>query len=81
MLATERDLTVEQIEEGSFHVKLNLALKENVATKTVTGAPLLKSSENMQNIQHEINRLFLKAFGGSYQIMKEEGKIVIVYPV
>lgn len=66
---------------GSFHVKLNLALKEKAVTITVTGAPLLNSSESMQNIQHEINRLFLKAFGGSYQIVKEEGKIIIVYPV
>lgn len=66
---------------GSFHVELNLALKENVATITVTGAPLLKSPDNMQNIQHEINRLFLKAFGGSYLVVKEEEKIIIVYPV
>lgn len=51
---------------------------------TVKGSPLCKWTEDEQGqrIQHDINRLYLETFKGSYRILKEEGEksIVISYP-
>lgn len=66
---------------GTFKVKLYLTKEENAAKIIVTGAPLFNQAVNLQTIQHDINRLYLKAFNGTYQLEKEEGKIVIIYPV
>lgn len=51
----------------------------------VTNSPLLMGAENEREreIQHAINRLYLEAFQGSYQLCEEDGKqlIVITYPI
>lgn len=66
---------------GIFKVKFNLIEEESVAKITITGTPLFKRAVNLQSIQHDINRLYLKAFNGTYQLVKEEDKIFISYPV
>lgn len=52
---------------------------------TVKGSPLCKWTEDEQGqrIQHDINRLYLETFKGSYRLLNEEGEktIVISYPV
>ena len=42
----------------------------------VTNSPLLMDAENEREreIQHAINRLYLEAFQGSYQLCEEDGK-------
>lgn len=51
----------------------------------VTNSPLLMDAENEREreIQHAINRLYLEAFQGSYQLCEEDGKqlIIITYPI
>ncbi|MCD8182434.1 MAG: hypothetical protein LUE99_04315 [Bacteroides sp.] len=52
----------------------------------VQGSPLLKTVEGEEQylqIQHDINRLYLETFKGSYRIVEEDGKkaIVITYPI
>ena len=51
----------------------------------VVNSPLLWESEDRQEagIRHAINRLYLKAFGGSYQLCggDEERLIIITYPI
>jgi hypothetical protein len=51
----------------------------------VTNSPLLMDVENEREreIQHAINRLYLEAFQGSYQLCEEDGKqlIIITYPI
>lgn len=52
---------------------------------TVKGSPLCKWTEDEQGqrIQHDINRLYLESFKGSYQLLTAEGEktIVITYPL
>ncbi|WP_455584295.1 histidine kinase dimerization/phospho-acceptor domain-containing protein [Bacteroides sp.] len=52
---------------------------------TIEGSPLCKWTEDEQGrrIQHDINRLYLETFQGSYRLLTEEGKktIVITYPL
>jgi hypothetical protein len=67
--------------EGSFQVKLVLTKEKDIAKITVAGAPLFKRADSLQLIQNDINRLYLKAFNGVYQIVQEEEKIIITYPV
>lgn len=67
--------------EGSFNVKLVLTAEEGVAKITVIGSPLFKRADNRQAIQHDINMLYLKAFNGTYQLVKEEEKVIIMYPI
>lgn len=64
-----------------FNVKMILVSEGCAAKITVIGTPLLKREDSQQSIQHDINRLYLKAFDGTYQLMKAEGVIIIVYPV
>lgn len=64
-----------------FNVKMILVSEGGAAKITVIGTPLLKREDSQQSIQHDINRLYLKAFDGTYQLMKAEGVIIIVYPV
>ena len=51
----------------------------------VTNSPLLMDADNEREreIQHAINRLYLEAFQGSYQLCEEDGKqlIIITYPI
>lgn len=64
-----------------FNVKMILVSEGCAAKITVIGTPLFKREDSQQSIQHDINRLYLKAFDGTYQLMKAEGVIIIVYPV
>lgn len=52
---------------------------------TVKGSPLCKWTEDEQGqrIQHDINRLYLETFRGSYRLLNEEEEktIVISYPI
>lgn len=64
-----------------FNVKMILVSEGGAAKITVIGTPLFKREDSQQSIQHDINRLYLKAFDGTYQLMKAEGVIIIVYPV
>lgn len=66
---------------GTFSVRLDLSGEEGAAKITVIGTPLLKRDDSQQIILHDINRLYLKAFNGTYQVVKEEEKIIIVYPL
>ncbi len=65
---TPGEVIVSLVREGSY-VRL-----------TVEGSPLLQFDEQQgEHIGHEINRLYLKTFGGTYQIEKD--RIVITYPL
>lgn len=66
---------------GTFNVKLSLVSEDEAAKITVIGTPLLKRDDSQQSVQHDINRLYLKAFNGTYQVVKEEEKIIVVYPL
>lgn len=65
----------------AFRVKLILVSEEGAAKITVIGTPLFKRDDSQQNIQHDINRLYLKAFGGTYRLIEEKEEIIIVYPI
>lgn len=65
----------------AFSVKMILVSEGGTAKITVIGTPLFKREDSQQSIQHDINRLYLKEFDGTYQFMQAEGVIIIVYPV
>lgn len=72
--------------QGIAWVDYTLTREDEFMKLVVHGSPLLKVTEEEQQlcqIQHDINRLYLETFKGSYQIEVENGKkvIVITYPI
>ena len=72
--------------QGIAWVDYTLPRDDEFMKLVVHGSPLLKATEEDQHlcqIQHDINRLYLETFKGSYQIEVENGKkvIVITYPI
>lgn len=72
--------------QGIAWVDYTLTRESEAIKLVVHGSPLLKVTEEEQQlcqIQHDINRLYLETFKGSYQIGTEEEKktIVITYPI
>ena len=72
--------------QGIAWVDYTLTREDEFMKLVVHGSPLLKATEEEQQlcqIQHDINRLYLETFKGSYQIEVENGKkvIVITYPI
>lgn len=68
--------------EGEMDVMFTLS-KEDKRLKIVVGnSPLLRCKENIQRIKHDINRLFLESFKGTYQWPQDggEGDIIVTYP-
>lgn len=60
--------------------------QENLNLKiTIVGSPLcnLTDDEQEQRILHDINQVYLESFNGTYQLLEEKGKkvIVITYPL
>lgn len=72
--------------QGIAWVDYTLTREGEAMQFVVHGSPLLKVTEEEQQlrqIQHDINRLYLETFKGSYQIgtEKEKKTIVITYPI
>jgi signal transduction histidine kinase len=71
--------------QGMAWVNYTLSREGEVMKLVVTGSPLLKMEEEegeySPQIQHDINRLYLETFKGSYLVKKEERTIVITYPI
>lgn len=71
--------------EGAATVEYTLTRDEETGLKIVVyGSPLVKVKEESQrSLQHDINRLYLEAFKGSYRLSEENGEkvIIITYPV
>lgn len=64
-------------------VKYTLSRGNDQLKIVVENSPLLKQLDNIQSIKHDINRLFLEIFKGSYQISSGQDKenIIIEYPL
>lgn len=61
-----------------------LTCEEGSGLKIVVhGSPLIKVKEEQRSLQHDINRLYLETFKGSYRLLEENGEkvIIITYPV
>lgn len=56
---------------------------DNQLKIVVENSPLLEQPENIQRIKHDINRLFLEIFKGTYQFPNNQnkGNIIITYPL
>jgi len=74
-------LFVAKEEAATIHCKLVGTLAEQGITLIVTGSPLsVVSEDRLQQIQHDINRLFVGIFHGSYTIESEEARITVCFP-
>lgn len=71
--------------EGTAMVEYTLTCEEAAGLKIVVyGSPLAKANEESQSsVQHDINRLYLETFKGSYLLLEENGEkvIIITYPI
>lgn len=71
--------------EGMAWMNYTLTREDTMMKIVVYGSPLLKVADEEQShwIQHDINRLYLETFKGTYRILKEGDKpiIVITYPI
>lgn len=78
-------LTVPRLYDGEIcQVEYSLTREGQCLRITVKGSPLYQvwEDEQEQRILHDINRLYLEAFKGSYQVSEEEEKVVtITYPL
>ena len=65
-------------------VDYTLSREAEMLKIAVHGSPLFRLTEEEEQspgIQHDINRLFLETFNGSYILEKEGHTIVITYPI
>ncbi len=69
--------------EGEAFVKFSLVSEDGRLKITVHGSPLLEvvGDKEQHRIQHDINRLYLETFKGSYSVDKEQHMIIITYPI
>lgn len=69
--------------EDQASISFSLTSEADKLVITVQGSPLLEvvDDKEQHRIQHDINRLYLKTFGGNYILNKEERKIIIIYPI
>ena len=78
-------LTVPRLYDGEIcQVEYSLTREGQCLRITVKGSPLYQvwEDEQEQRILHDINRLYLEAFKGSYQVSEGEEKVVtITYPL
>lgn len=78
-------LTVPRLYDGEIcQVEYSLTREGQCLRITVKGSPLYQvwEDEQEQRILHDINRLYLEAFKGSYQVSEKEEKVVtITYPL
>nr|WP_303923897.1 histidine kinase dimerization/phospho-acceptor domain-containing protein [Bacteroides intestinalis] len=66
----------------TIHCKLIVTGGEQEIKLVVTGSPLSASSpDRLRQIQHDINRLFIEIFHGSYTIESEETCITVCFPL
>ena len=66
--------------EDTGEVKFTLSCEDNHLKIVVEDSPLLKQPENLQRMKHDINRLFLGIFKGTY-LCSDNKKITITYPL
>lgn len=71
--------------KGLAVVEYELTGADDILTITVLGSPLLATSvegASSGGIKHDINRLFLETFGGTYHVTGDGGKkqIIMTYP-
>lgn len=77
-------LTVPRLYDGEIcQVEYSLTREGQCLRITVKGSPLYQvwEDEQEQRILHDINRLYLEAFKGSYQVSEEEKVVTITYPL
>lgn len=76
-------LSAPESSETIKNVTYKLQAEGNQLKITVENSPLLEQPENIQRIKHDINRLFLETFKGSYQFPQnqDKGTIIITYPL
>lgn len=78
-------LSVPRLYDGEIcQVEYTLTREEQHLKITIKGSPLYQiwKDEQEQRILHDINRLYLEAFKGSYQVSDGEQKVVtITYPL
>lgn len=69
--------------EQMLSVKYTLSQEDTQLKIVVGNSPLHLLPENMQRIKHDINRLYLKAFKGTYQVTSTQDRsdIIITYPL
>lgn len=69
--------------EGEATVKFSLVSKDGSLKIIAYGSPLLEvvGDKEQHRIQHDINRLYLETFKGSYFVDKEQHMIIIAYPI
>lgn len=66
----------------TIHCKLTGTNHEREIELAVTGSPLsISSSDRLQQIQHDINRLFVGISHGSYTVESEEARITVCFPL
>ncbi len=70
-----------RIDSSKFH-KLIVVGGEQEIKLVVIGSPLSASSpDRLRQIQHDINRLFIEIFHGSYTIESEKACITVCFPL
>ena len=75
ILSTPSDL------KETTEVNFLIFREHNLLKIRVENSPLLKQPDNIQQIKHDINRLFLEIFKGTYQLSPDKSSIIITYPL
>lgn len=76
-------LSAPESNEKDKVVTYTLCIEGSQIKIVVENSPLLEQPENIQRIKHDINRLFLEIFKGTYQYPQNlnKGDITITYPL
>ncbi|WP_300702574.1 histidine kinase dimerization/phospho-acceptor domain-containing protein [Bacteroides sp.] len=76
-------LSAPESNETDIVVVYTLCIEDNQIKIVVENSPLLEQPENIQRIKHDINRLFLETFKGTYQYPRnlDKGDIILTYPL
>ena len=76
-------LSAPESNEKDKVVAYTLCIEGSQIKIVVENSPLLEQPENIQRIKHDINRLFLEIFKGTYQYPQNlnKGDITITYPL
>lgn len=76
-------LSAPESNETDIVVVYTLCIEDNQIKIVVENSPLLEQLENIQRIKHDINRLFLETFKGTYQYPHnlDKGDIILTYPL
>lgn len=75
-------LFTDKNEACSIFCKLSKTNSNQYIKLTINGSPLsTPSPDRMQQIQHDINRLFIEMFHGSYTVESEKAQITICIPL